>query len=140
MISRRPLRLRLRPRDRRGASAVEFGLVASLVFGFLFGVIDVGRYLGDQHALDYAAATAARYAAVNSTTATTSTIKSKFTTAAEGLLGTCGSCSITVSFSPSYKVGGTVTVSVTYPWKAVSALTFLGSKTISSAASMTVVN
>jgi Flp pilus assembly protein TadG len=126
--------------DRRGMAAVEFALVASITLSFLVTIMDVGRYLGDQHALDYAVATAARYAAVNSTTASTSTITSKFDTAASGLLGSCGSCNVKISYSPSYKVGGTVTVSVTYPWSSVSALTFLGIKTLSSATTLTVVN
>ena len=136
------LRLPSRPRflGRRGTTAVEFALVASLAFGFILMTIDIGRYLADQHALDYGVAAAARYAAVSSKSASVDSITSKFDSAASGLLGNCAQCQVSVTFSPNYPVGSNVTVTASLPWSTVSPLTMLGSKTLSSSTTMTVVH
>lgn len=63
---------RARRRDSRGAAAVEFALVAPLLFLLLFGIISYGYMLSYRQALSQGAAEAARSAAVltSGTTAT----------------------------------------------------------------------
>ncbi len=50
--------------DRRGATAVEFALVAPVLLAMLFGGIEAGRYLWFAAALDHAVGAAARCAEV----------------------------------------------------------------------------
>lgn len=50
--------------DERGATAVEFALVAPLLFALLFGGIETGRYLWFAAALDHAVGSAVRCAEV----------------------------------------------------------------------------
>ncbi len=57
-----------RHRDERGAAAVEFALVASLLFLFLFGIIEFGRIFSELEVLNSAAREGARAAAVRGTT------------------------------------------------------------------------
>jgi Flp pilus assembly protein TadG len=136
MMARIPLR------DRRGSVALEFGLVVPMVLVLLVGVIDVGRLIGDQHALDRGVAAAARYAAVNSASATASTITAAFTAAAAPLIGSCSTC-VSVSFSPAGsqgQPGGTVTVSVSYPWHASAPSLVLFSTTLTSSITLTIQN
>lgn len=52
-------------RDKRGASALEFGLTAPVFFLFLFGVIEFGLLLWTQIGLQHGAEMAARCASVN---------------------------------------------------------------------------
>lgn len=47
-------------RDRRGTTAVEFALVAPLLFALLLGVLELGRLIWVDAALDHALARAAR--------------------------------------------------------------------------------
>jgi len=54
-------------RDRRGTSALEFGLIAPLFFAFLIGVIETGLLLWTQVGLQHGAEVAARCATVNAT-------------------------------------------------------------------------
>ncbi len=58
---------RLALADRTGVATLEFALVGSLFFIFIFGVIEVGRGLWTMNALNYAVQQAARCASVNST-------------------------------------------------------------------------
>ncbi|WGR95589.1 pilus assembly protein [Bradyrhizobium sp. ISRA435] len=54
-------------RDRRGASALEFGLIAPLFFAFVFGIVEVGLLLWTQAGLQHGVEIAARCATVNTT-------------------------------------------------------------------------
>ena len=127
-------------RDGRGTAALEFGLALPVVMLLAVGIIDLGRLLGDQHALDRGVTVAARYAAVSSTSAGTGTITAQFTAAVQPLLGSCGTCTVTVSFSPSYRPGGTVTVAAQYPWSASLSMLALPSLTLNSSVTLTVLN
>jgi Flp pilus assembly protein TadG len=121
---------------------VEFAIAISVVLALVFGVIDLGRLFLAQHALNYGVAAAARYAVVNSTVATTTTIASKFTAAVTPALGAtqAAAASVHVSFSPSEAVGGTVTVSATMPWTPVSAYSHLLAVTLASSQTLTIVH
>jgi Flp pilus assembly protein TadG len=57
-------RLSLVVRSNRGSAAVEFALVAPLLFLLLFGVVEFGRAWWAKNSLQYAAERAARYAVV----------------------------------------------------------------------------
>lgn len=61
----RPRRLWRRAACEAGATAVEFAMVAPLLFGLLFGVIEFGRAVYTQGALAFAAHEATRWALVN---------------------------------------------------------------------------
>ncbi len=126
--------------DRRGSTALEFGLVAPIVLTLIFGIVEFGRMVSDQHALDYGVDAAVRYAIVNSASASAATITDTFTAAVTPLLGNCAACSVSVSFNPSYASGNTVTVSATYDWSPVVGLHILVSQTLSSSTTMTVQN
>ena len=129
-------------RDQHGSTALEFGLMLPMVLVLLVGVIDVGRLIGDQHALDRGVAAAARYASVNSASATASTITAQFAAAAAPLIGSCGGC-VSVTFSPAGsqgQPGGTVTVSVSYPWHASAPSLILFGMTLTSSTTLTVLN
>lgn len=138
-LPRRCLR-RLHRLDTRATTAVEFAFMAGLLMTLVLTTLDVGRYLADQHAIDYGVAAAARYAAVNSGSATTDSITAAFNTAVSGMLGATPGAGVSVSFAPDYKVGGTVTVAATYKWTGISPLALIGARTMSSSATLTVVH
>ena len=54
-------------RDERGASALEFGLIAPVFFMFILGVIELGLLFWTQLGLQHGAAMASRCASVNRT-------------------------------------------------------------------------
>ncbi len=47
-------------RDRRGAQAVEFAIIAPVLFAFIFGVFEIGRLMYEQNRVAAAAAAGAR--------------------------------------------------------------------------------
>lgn len=51
-------------KDRRGAAALEFAIVAPVLFAMLFGVFEIGRLMYEQSRASAAAAAGARAAAV----------------------------------------------------------------------------
>ncbi len=59
-----PLSLRLY-RDMHGATAVEFALIAPLLFLLLFGAVEAGRLLFVQSALHHSVSAAARCASID---------------------------------------------------------------------------
>ena len=69
--------LRAETRDSRGSVAIEFALTAVVLSVFLFGIMEAGRAMWLQSALDYSVAEAARCASINqSLCGTTSQIQS----------------------------------------------------------------
>ena len=50
--------------DDRGATAVEFGLIAGLMMSLVFGTMEMGRYFWISHRFQFAVEEAARFAAV----------------------------------------------------------------------------
>ena len=59
--------LRAQTRDARGSVAVEFALTAIVLSMFLFGIMEAGRAMWLQSALNYSVAEAARCASINTT-------------------------------------------------------------------------
>lgn len=55
---------RIRRHDEAGAAAVEFALIASVLFLFVFGIIEFGRIFSELEVLNSAAREGARAAAV----------------------------------------------------------------------------
>lgn len=127
-------------RDRRGTVALEFALVAPFVLTLIFALLDLGRLLGDQHALDAGVAVAARYAIVSSASASAAAIEAKVFGTIAPLLGACGTCTVTVTFAPSYQPGGTVTVAASYPWVPSTPISLLPAHTLASSSTLTVQN
>jgi hypothetical protein len=69
--------LRAQTTDIRGSVAIEFALTAIVLLMFLFGIMECGRAMWLQSALNYSVAEAARCASINSTLCgTTSQIQS----------------------------------------------------------------
>ena len=133
------IRLRMQA-DRRGSFALEFALIAPFVLIMLIGLIDILGMLGDQHALDEGVAVAARYAVVNSASASAASIRNQFMTAVQPMLGSCGGCTVSVTFTPSYQPCATVTVTATYAWTPLAPITLMGAQSLASATTLTVQN
>lgn len=55
-------------RDRRGATSMEFGLIALPLTLFMFGVVELGMVIRMKSALQFASTNAARCSAINVTT------------------------------------------------------------------------
>jgi Flp pilus assembly protein TadG len=117
MISRqRGLRAR---RDERGASAVEFALLAPIVFLLLFGLIQWGLYFWAAQGGSNAAREAARRAAVGDLTSCTAF--RQYVRDRIDSLGDGASATITRTYAngpgntkPAVEVGDLVTVTVTF--------------------------
>jgi Flp pilus assembly protein TadG len=129
--------------DRRGNAALEFAMAAPCVLILLIGLLDIGRLFADQYALDQGVAVAARYAVVNSTSATVgATSLTAFEQQVQPLLGSCiaaGTC--TFSLAPAgFLPGATVSVTATYTWTPSAAITAIPAQILNSATTLTVQN
>jgi Flp pilus assembly protein TadG len=106
--------------DKGGAAAVEFALVGLALVFLLFGVVECGRMLWTQNALQYAVEQAARYAVLNGSSVTTAQIQTYAAGKAYGLSLSSSVFSVTtpsnsscVSASLPYATGLPVSISVT---------------------------
>ncbi len=129
-------------RDRRGATAVEFGLVIATFLMMTFGVIEVGRYTMIQQALNDSVHTGARYAIVHGSmsTAPATTASLQILVQNYSSVLTPSSVSVTVTFSPDNSPGSTVSIVATYPWSSAVPLLKLSSATISATSVSTILN
>lgn len=132
--SRRVRRLR---RQRRGAAAVEFALVAPVLFLLVFGMIEFGRLVMVQQILTNASREGARLAVLDDVT-----VSDVSTTVSTYLTGASVS-GATTSVSPdplsTAAYGDAVTVTVSVPFSQVSWLPtpqFLSGTTLSAATTM----
>lgn len=97
--------------DQRGAAAVEFALLAPLLFLLLFGIISYGYMLSYRQGLSQGSAEAARAAAVLPASSTSTQKVSAAVTSLNNALRTYGvSCSITGSATSGDLLRGTSTV------------------------------
>lgn len=108
----RILRLhRTRSANRRGASAVEFALVAPLFILFVFGLIEMSRIMMVQQILSEASRSGTRAAIVNG--ATVESVRDVVQERLDHSMVTVGRSSITVDPDPSSApYGASITVSV----------------------------
>lgn len=124
-------------KNRRGAAAVEFALVAPVFFLLVFGMIEYGRMVMVQQLLTNAAREGARRGVLDgSTTAEVSTAVTNYLSGAS-----VNGATVTVTPNPpsSATFGQPVTVQVSVPFNAVSWLPsplFLGGRTLTSTAIM----
>jgi Flp pilus assembly protein TadG len=123
---------RLCRRNRRGAAAVEFAVVAPLFFLLVFGMIEFGRMVMVQQVITNGSREGARIAVLDGTTT------SEVVTAVQTYLdnASVSGASVTVTPDPpsSAVYGDPVTVVVSLPFDQVSWLPspmFLGGKTLS---------
>jgi Flp pilus assembly protein TadG len=126
--------------DRRGATALEFAVSILVVLTLAFATFDLAWLFATQHAMNYGVEKAVRYAVVNSASATTATIKSQFVTAVTPVLGAtkAAAATVQVSFSPSEKVGGTVTVTASVAWTPMTPFDSLVAVTVNSSQTLTI--
>ena len=126
----------VRQRDRRGASAVEFAVVAPVFFLLVLGIIEFGRMVMVQQVITNAAREGARIAVLDSAT------PGRVTTRVNDYLSSANLSGATVTMVPnpptSAGFGDPVTVRVTVPFAAVSALSapFMSGATVLSAESV----
>lgn len=110
---------RARRRNRHGAAAVEFALVAPLFFFLVFGMIEVGRAIMVQQVLTNASREGARFAALGTTT-----VKADVDKVVNDYLAGSGIPTVTPVIKESQwnSVGytGPVTVTVSVPFGSVS--------------------
>ena len=125
--------------DRSGTAGIEFAAVVPLVLLLLWVVLEVYRLLAAQRALEFAVTRALRYASVNSTVASADTIEAQVTDMVQSLLGT-STVSVTVSFTPAYAPGDTVSIGATYNWTPLILPADFASTQLSSAGTITVQN
>lgn len=98
-------------RSEQGAAAVEFGLIAILLFTLLFGIIQFSLWFWAWQAGGHAAREAARVAAV------TPCDTAKIQTAGQGPLGgapVTSAATVSVSKTSPVKVGDSITVRVQF--------------------------
>lgn len=116
-----------RRNPRRGASAVEFALVAPVFFLVVLGIMEFGRMVMTQQVITNASREGARIAVLDS--ATTDKVKKRI----DGYLAAANVRGATVIVSPnpptSAKFGEQVSVRIRVPYSAISTLskTFMNS-------------
>jgi Flp pilus assembly protein TadG len=137
-------------RDRRGVASIEFAVTFFVVLIALLGIFEVGFIFLTKRAIDRGVVNSARWIAVNSTTATTTTVKTVFVTAlgqtsasdctvAFAAVTTITSgCAVNVVFSPSQTPGSAVTVTAQFIWVPFATLVQIGTLTLQSSVALTV--
>jgi Flp pilus assembly protein TadG len=112
--------------QRRGATAVEFAFVGSIVFLMFFGILELGRALMVSHLLTNAARAGCRAGVVEGTT--TASIKSVVTQALTGVGISGENVNVQVNDgatdASSSKAGDEITVVASIPASSVSWLPF----------------
>jgi Flp pilus assembly protein TadG len=126
-------------KQRRGAAAVEFAVVAPVFFLLVFGMIEYGRMVMVQQIVTNAAREGTRTAVLDGAT-TSSTQTAAINAMAAGNI-TIAASNVTVSPNPPSlaEYGDDVTVTVSVPFSQVSWLPspmYLGSKTMTASTTM----
>jgi Flp pilus assembly protein TadG len=128
---------RLCRKNRRGAAAVEFAVVAPLFFLLVFGMIEFGRMVMIQQVITNGSREGARVAVLDGTTTT------DVVTAVNSFLQTASVSGATVTVTPdppsSATYGESVTVAVSIPFSQVSWIPspmFLGGSTLTASTVM----
>jgi Flp pilus assembly pilin Flp len=105
-------------RNARGASAVEFAMVAPVLLGMILGAIEIGRFAVISGTLSSAVRETARIAMVSSATSPdpqdeTSLRQLVFD---RMVIGDPANMTVVVSYSPANEVGGVVRIDATYEY------------------------
>jgi Flp pilus assembly protein TadG len=119
-------------RNRQGAAAVEFAVVAPVFFLMIFGMIEIGRAVMVQQIITNASREGARIAVLDSTTPTHDTVVNSVKSYLQngGVSGSAATVTISPNEPTSAGYGQPVTVTVQIPFSSVSWLPtpiFLGS-------------
>ena len=107
-------------RNRQGAAAVEFAIVAPVFFLMVFGMIEFGRAIMVQQVLTNASREGARVAVLDSTTPTASLVANTVETYLENAGITGANVDIDPTEPTTAGYGEPVTVSVEIPFSSVS--------------------
>jgi len=100
--------------DNRGASAVEFAIIAPLLLTFLFGIIAFGAYLAVVHGVQQLAAEAARSSVAGITNTERSSLAQNYVTANAGAYPLILPEHLSVSAAPSPSSENVFVVTLTY--------------------------
>lgn len=130
---------RLCRRNRRGAAAVEFALVAPVFFGFTLGMVEIGRGVMVQQILTNASREGCRQSVLDgaTTSAVTTFIQSYLSAASVPSAG--ASVTISPSLPTASGYTGPVTVTVAIPFSQVNwgpSPIFLNGKTLTATTTM----
>ena len=139
----------MRIKDQKGVAAVEFGIVAPLLFLILFGIIEFGILLFDKAVITNASREGARRGvvsairnnasgvtdAINTATAKTSFLIS-FGTASSPSCGT-NPCAVAVDTDGDFVSGDRLTVTVYYNFKGFFIQPLIGQQPLSATTVMT---
>jgi Flp pilus assembly protein TadG len=127
-------------RNRRGAAAVEFAIVAPIFFLLVFGMVEYGRMIMVQQVITNAAREGARVGVLDgSQLSDVQTAVNNYLTAAKIPTGLSNEITVTPNPPSSQTTGNPVTVTVSIPFKNVSWLPsplYLGSTTLTATAVM----
>ncbi|HXS06117.1 MAG TPA: TadE/TadG family type IV pilus assembly protein [Rhizomicrobium sp.] len=99
--------LRSFKRDQAGATAVEFALVSTALFAFIFGIAALGMMLFNDLSLQWAVTKASRIAEINN-----AATQSDVSTAVNAYLAQMSLPTATVSYSSSVGVNGVRTANI----------------------------
>jgi Flp pilus assembly protein TadG len=116
--------------DRNGVAAIEFAVVAPLLFTLLLGIVDVGRMFYVRQSLEYATEQAARYYVLNPTSSTPS-----ITTYLQGQMSGSMGGSVSVNYTDTANCNGKTNItctliSATYNFNFIAHYLGLGSTTL----------
>ena len=112
--------------SRSGTAAIEFAVTAPALLLFLLGIVESGRALWTDSALQYAAEQAGRYALANPTAS-----DAQITSVATGQLPSVDSSRVTVTVTRN-SINGVnfLTVNASYPFVVVTSLIPIGPITL----------
>lgn len=128
------------PRTRQGATAVEFALIAPLLFLFVLGLVEFSRMMMVKQCLNHAAQVGSRTACLATTQSTSQVDAAVRDALRESIPNASNSSLVRVSVSPSgiasLSTGTSVTVDLdvnlsAVSWAPVGMLSFLGDPTLS---------
>jgi Flp pilus assembly protein TadG len=121
-------------RDRRGGAAIEFAILAPVLFAILLGLVEMGRMFYVRQTLEYATEQAARYYMLNATSAS-----SAVTTYLQGQMAGGMGSNVSVAYADTTNCNGNASVTCTtitasYTFTFVAAVLGLGNITMNAKA------
>lgn len=134
--------MRRRRLGNQGATGPEFAVCCTAVLILITAIIDYGTLFSAKHAINYALVKAARYAAIHSRTATTTSITAMFNGIIVPALGSvrAQNCTLAISYPTGNSVGATVVLSANFQWTSSAHIDALPAVTIAAAQTLTIEN